>query len=125
MQAIPFEQRVRPSESRSLLRRSLRESLPAEIANRKGKTLNTDAAFKAVTREWPRLHKMLREAHMCAYGYINPEALLTALNRAREGPDPDSLSVIYLIALEEWLRGLEHRLSASKTGTRQEVQAKA
>jgi asparagine synthase (glutamine-hydrolysing) len=111
MQAIPFDQRVRPSETRSLLRRSLRDLLPAEIANRKGKTLNTEAAFRAVAREWPGLHRTLADARVCSYGYVNSEALLVALEQARQGRDPRSLSLVFLIPLEYWLRCLEHRNS--------------
>ena len=109
MQAIPYDQRVRPGETRSLLRRALRNLLPEEIAKRKRKTLNTAASFLAVSREWSRLSQMLLDARVCTYGYANSEAMLAALDRARAGRDPSSLSITFLISLEIWLRALERK----------------
>jgi asparagine synthase (glutamine-hydrolysing) len=109
MQAVPFDQRVRTNETRSILRRALRNVLPEGIANRKGKTLNTDAALRAVVREWPRLHKMLAEARVCAHGYVNREALLMALERGKSGSDASSLSIVFPIVLEHWLCAIERQ----------------
>ncbi|HKZ80592.1 MAG TPA: asparagine synthase-related protein [Pyrinomonadaceae bacterium] len=117
MQAIPFDQRVHPRQTRYLLRRALRDLLPPEIANRKGKTLNTEAALRAVAREWPRLHRTFTDASVCAYGYVNPEALLARLNQAKQGRDPNSLSIAFLIPLEYWLRSLELRNSIAANST--------
>jgi asparagine synthase (glutamine-hydrolysing) len=110
MQAIPHEQRVRPGETRSLLRRALRSVVPTAVLSRRGKTLNTQASFLAVARESSRLSELLSDALVCKYGYINPEPLLMALERASSGSDLSSLSITFIICLEIWLRGLEQTL---------------
>ena len=115
MQAIPFEQSVRPGQTRSLLRRALRNLLPAEIAQRKGKRVNTDAVLRAVGREWPRLRSMFTDACICKYGYIDCERLLAMLAVARQGSDQDSSAATFLIPLEYWLRAFESRRSIASS----------
>jgi asparagine synthase (glutamine-hydrolysing) len=113
MQAIPFEQSVRPGQTRSLLRRALRNLLPTEIAQRKGKRVNTDAVLRAVAREWPRLRSMFTDACICKYGYIDRESLLAMLAVARQGSDLASSAVTFLIPLEYWLLTFEGRRSVA------------
>src|SRR5262249_23070945 len=79
MQAIPFEQRVRPGQARSLLRRALAGLLPAGISSRKGKTLNTEAALLGLFREGPRLQEMFTNAHICRLGYVDHRRLQEAV----------------------------------------------
>jgi asparagine synthase (glutamine-hydrolysing) len=111
MQAIPFEQRVRPGETRSLMRRALRNALPEQILNRKSKANPGEALYRGVQREWPNLRRLLTNSHICARGYANSKELLAALDRARHGID---LTVMPAIHLEFWLRSLEHRRLVSK-----------
>ena len=115
MQAIPFEQSVRPGQTRSLLRRALRNLLPPEIAQRKGKRVNTDAVLRAVGREWPRLRSMFTDACICKYGYIDCERLLAMLAVARQGSDQASSAATFLIPLEYWLRAFESRRSIASS----------
>src|SRR5207237_8473075 len=79
MHAIPYEQLVRPHESKSLLRRALRDLLPPEIFNRKGKGRNADAFARAAQREKSRLQSMLSEGRACAGGYLNLPAMRAAI----------------------------------------------
>jgi len=109
LQAIPFEQRVRPGESRSLMRRALRDLLPEKILQRQGKKGPEEALFRAVAREWPRLQPIFKNARVCAAGYIDAAALHAALDRARHGCETLSFAVIQTISLEFWLRALERR----------------
>ncbi len=108
-QAIPFEQKVRPGETRSILRRALRELLPEEIANRKGKGLIADAHLRALAREWPRIKRLFADARLCRYGYVHPDGLRELIDRAREGKDREALHLAYLLPLEYWFRALEQR----------------
>jgi asparagine synthase (glutamine-hydrolysing) len=109
MQAIPFEQRVRPYQSRSLVRRSLSNLLPFETANRKGKRLTVNALSCGLVREWERFNTLLKNARLCEYGYINHAALMRILNQARSGMDVRSLVIVFLMPLEYWLRAFETR----------------
>jgi asparagine synthase (glutamine-hydrolysing) len=109
MHATPFDQRVRLGHTRSLLRRAMRDLLPAEIVNRNGKTLNIEAALCGVAREWPRLNRMFADPLVCANGYVDPDALRSKLILAKEGKDPAALSLAFLIPLEHWLQSLAQR----------------
>jgi asparagine synthase (glutamine-hydrolysing) len=112
LQAIPADQRIRPGETRSLMRRALQDLLPPKIMHRKTKRGPEEAFFRAVAREWPRLQPLFSDAQVCARGYMDRKALLTALERARHGCEQHSFALIKTIALEFWLRALSQRSSA-------------
>jgi len=125
LQAIPCEQRVRPGESRSLMRRTLRDLLPEKILKRQGKKGPGEALFRAVARQWPRLHPIFKDARVCANGYMDAAALQAALERARHGCETHSFAMIQTISLEFWLRYLERRsLPARNTAAVEEPSAR-
>jgi len=111
LQAIPFQQRVQPGETRVLMRRALRNLLPDKVLKRKGKKGPDEALFRALARQWPRLRPIFENARVCSNGYMNPQALLKALERARHGCEPYSFAIIQTLSLECWLRALERRNS--------------
>jgi len=120
LQAIPPTQWIRPGQTRSLLRRALRNYLPPEIANRKGKGTTAEATLRAVTREWPRLRELLRTARVCDLGYVNPEALKSLIEQPDFERSPEGLFVLRISYLELWLRDFERRvtpLNLKKGGT--------
>ena len=114
LQAIPPNQWIRPGETRSLMRRSLRQYLPPEIAKRKSKGTPSEATFRALAREWPRLHLLLRDTRVVARGYVDEGALKALTDHALIGFDPTFVSVIRLVHLELWLRALETYSKAKK-----------
>ena len=109
LQAIPPTQWIRPGESRSLLRRSMRTCLPTQIAARKGKGNPAEATLRAIGREWPRLRDLLRTALACDGGYVNPVALKTAMEKPDFVQSPAAMIVLRVAFLELWLRDLERR----------------
>lgn len=111
MAAIPFEQRVRPHEARSLLRRAMRDLLPADIVGRQTKARDTDAALRAISREYERLRAMYTDARMCAHGYVSRQGLLKVLELGGQGHYPSACMLWFLFPLESWLRALEARKS--------------
>jgi asparagine synthase (glutamine-hydrolysing) len=111
LQAIPFEQLLRPGETRSLHRRALRNLLPEKIAKRKGKRGPDEALYRALIREWPRLSKFFENACVCARGYAMPDSLREALERGRHGQERYSGLLMRTITLELWLRSLERQNS--------------
>jgi asparagine synthase (glutamine-hydrolysing) len=113
LQAIPVEQKVRPGESRSLMRRALRNVLPAKIVRRRGKQGPDEALNRALVREWPRLHAMFATARVCARGYMNSGELLASLERARHGAEQSTYALLKTIALEFWLRSFERRINVA------------
>jgi asparagine synthase (glutamine-hydrolysing) len=109
LQAIPFEQRVRPGESRSLMRRAINDLLPEKILKRQGKKGPEEALFRAVERQWPRLQPIFEESRVCRAGYEDASELKAVLGRVRHGCETHSFAVIQTISLEFWLRSLERR----------------
>jgi asparagine synthase (glutamine-hydrolysing) len=107
LQAVPVGQSVRPGESRSLLRRALRNVLPEKVAKRRGKQGPDEALNRALAREWPRLQAIFKDARVCAHGYMNSEELLASLDRARYGAEQNTYALLKTIALELWLRSFE------------------
>lgn len=106
MQAIPRDQRIRPGEKRSLQRRALKDLLPPEVLNRKGKGNPSEAVFRGLTREYARLHSLLSDSYVARYGYVNQQALISVLERSRQG-DKRISEIFRIISLEFWLRSLE------------------
>lgn len=105
--AIPFEQRSRPKEGKSILRRALRDLLPAELLYRKERRITIQpAAARAAARERVRIREMFKNARASAYGYLNSEAILAACDEAKKQPFP---FVISLMPFEYWLQSLEKR----------------
>jgi asparagine synthase (glutamine-hydrolysing) len=110
LQAIPFEQMVRPGETRSLMRRALKDVLPERVLKRKGKGDPTEAFFRAIVREAPRLKLLLKNApRVSEYGYVDSNIMLAALEKARHGFEANTVALAKTISLELWLRALEKR----------------
>jgi asparagine synthase (glutamine-hydrolysing) len=105
--AIPLEQKVRPGETRSIVRRSLRDVMPEAIRERKSKNGPAEALYRALVREWPWLSQLLVEPRVSAYGFVNKEAFATALRRARHGLATNTVQLLKTISLELWLRSFD------------------
>jgi len=112
--AIPIDQKVRPSETRSIVRRALQDLLPPEVAGRRDKGLFIHAYLRGLAREWQRLNELFTDARVCAYAYVKPEALRDLVNLAKQGDEQRSSFLMFLICLEYWLRALETRRSAAR-----------
>jgi asparagine synthase (glutamine-hydrolysing) len=123
MQAIPFSQKVRPGETRSLLRRSLRDVLPPQTLARKGKKSPTEALLRAINREASRLRSILTRPLVCSHGFASAGPLLDALERAKLGHDLAAIDVVNIVCLELWLRALEN--DRSTPGSNKEMLARA
>jgi asparagine synthase (glutamine-hydrolysing) len=106
---IPLEQKLRPGETRSVLRRALGDVLPPVIAQRKNKQGPDEALVRALAREWPVLHEMFSSSRAAALGVIEQETFLTALTRARHGVNINLPALLRIISIECWLRSLEQR----------------
>lgn len=111
--AIPIEQKLRPGETRSLMRRALRDVLPEQVLKRRGKQGPAEAFCRALAREWPRLQPLFADARVCERGYVSARELRAALERARHGTETQIFKLLMTISLELWLRSLECRSSAA------------
>ena len=114
LQAIPVEQRLRPGETRSLMRRSLKTLLPERIARRRSKGDPHESICRAAMREIPRLRELFKDARVGAYGFVEQTALSEALDSASHGLRINFIALLKTISLEFWLRTLERSNSATE-----------
>lgn len=69
-----------------------------------------EVVCRALNREWLALRPLFTtEAKIVQRGYVDLSQLLAALERARDGRERDVFSLIRIISLEIWLRGLNAR----------------
>ena len=115
LQSLPFEQRVRKGESRSLVRRALRNILPEKILKRRGKRGPDESILRAIDREWAKLEPIFSDAHIYSRGYVDRDAFQEALVRARHGCEKHTFSLIKTLSLEFWLRALAGQMSRAKS----------
>ena len=114
MQAIPAEQNVRLGQTRSLMRRALRNVLPEKIRARKSKGNPTEIILRAFAREGSTLVQLLQDAQVCRLGYSDGPALVAALERARQGCESHYPALLHTICLEFWLRALHRQGSIAR-----------
>lgn len=117
LQAIPFEQFLRPGENRSLMRRALRDLLPEKIARRKTKGDPSEGLARAMAREVSTMRALFTDARVCAYGFMDSAPLFAAIDRAKNGLEQYAGALLLTISLEFWLRALEQRPAAKDYAT--------
>jgi asparagine synthase (glutamine-hydrolysing) len=112
LQAIPFEQLLRPRENRSLMRRALRNVVPEKIVWRKTKGNPSEGLARAIAREYSALRSLCTNSRVCAYGFMDEAPLLAAIERAKNGLEVYGGALLMTVSLEFWLRALESRPAA-------------
>jgi asparagine synthase (glutamine-hydrolysing) len=105
--AVPISQFLRDGQTRSLMRRALRELLPRKIVNRVSKGLLDETLGRAVRREWPSTAGLLNW-QVCERGYATYVNLVASLNRAYLGIVDQIGPLVRLFSLERWLRSLAY-----------------
>jgi asparagine synthase (glutamine-hydrolysing) len=107
--AIPFDQLLRPGESRSLMRRSLSGILPPKILKRRGKGDPREIVAVEFGRQWPRYSRLFDDPLVARYGFVELGPVRQALDRARHGFVAEASQLVAIITLEVWLRIVEER----------------
>jgi asparagine synthase (glutamine-hydrolysing) len=101
---VPADQKLRPTESRSLHRRAMKGILPESVRLRKGKQGPEESLLKALAHDWPNLLTVFRNAEVSQCGYIDGDAFLNDLFRAKHGICYGLPSLVRVLSLELWLR---------------------
>ena len=109
--AIPREQLLRPGCRRSLLRRALRNIVPAAILDRRRKAFVSRGPTLALTSSlWDsRSVGWIAEE----LGMIDAKKFSDVVEHARRGAEVPLVTMVRTLLLEDWLQGvLEHRILA-------------
>lgn len=109
VQQIPFQQKIRPGQSRSILRRSLGGLLPPQTIGRRGKAMPSEATCRALGKQYQRLRTLFEDSRAAAHGYIDADKARRSLDRAVAGAEDRSALLVRVVILEIWLRAFEHR----------------
>jgi asparagine synthase (glutamine-hydrolysing) len=108
--AIPADQKQRPGQDRSIVRRGLHGIMPPSICARKDKRGPDEAVYRAVTREWWFVETLFRDPLCVAYGVADAGQLRDMLQRARHGQAiAGAVMLIKILALEMWLAATHGR----------------
>jgi len=106
--AIPFEQKLRPGQVRSLMRRALRSDLPEKVLNRPGKGEISEAMHQGLLRQSSRIDSLLADPLVCSLGYVDRERLRSAVSLAKHGVKLNVGALLKTISLEIWLQSFQH-----------------
>lgn len=107
--AVPREQILRPGKRRSLMRRALREIVPAEILNRRRKAFVSRMAAVPIISHSAMLAEMSRQMESGLLGIVDPLAFSEIPRRAGNGQVIPIVSFLRTIFTEVWLRALVSR----------------
>lgn len=105
--ATPVDQKVRPSETRSIVRRALKDVVPDAIRLRQSKSGPAEAFLRALNQQWSWVGTLLADPLICAHGLAKREPIIAAFHRARHGHIAGTAQLLRLLSLEIWLRSLE------------------
>jgi hypothetical protein len=106
LMATPWQQLLRPGETRSLLRRSMVGLLPDTVRRRKDKSGPGHSAYLAFQRQWHRFEPLTKDPLVCQLGYVDLPEFTKAMNQARLGHCLDLPCLLSVLALEQWLRAV-------------------
>lgn len=112
--AIDLEQLMRPGETKSVLRRALRGTLPEEVRLRRSKAGLDEALYRALVKNGAWLSTLLSDLQVSEYGFVNKEALSKTLKRVRHGKSVTTPQLLRTLCLEFWLRSLAGRHTSER-----------
>ncbi|HEU4770157.1 MAG TPA: asparagine synthase-related protein, partial [Pyrinomonadaceae bacterium] len=113
--AIPIDQKIRPTENRSLQRRALKHLLPETILKRQSKRWPTEALCRTLANNWREVEWLFQEPRVCEYGFVDATAFAAAAKRVRHGLQNVAGELSLILSIELWLRALESRRRSPAT----------
>jgi asparagine synthase (glutamine-hydrolysing) len=106
MFAIPREQLVRPTQRRSLMRRSLVGIVPDEILNRRTKAFVIRASMLAISNNWAHFADMTQNMLSSSLGIVDSDRISETLQKVRRGEVIPIVTLKRTLYLEGWLKDL-------------------
>ena len=104
MYAIPRQQLVRPGHRRSLMRRGLKDIVPAEILERKRKAYVVNGPLSALQAAGDQVKALLDDPRVVKYGYIDSLHLVESMECIISGSEvKEWVMLMKAVVLELWL----------------------
>lgn len=107
MYAVPRQQLVRPGQRRSLMRRALAGIVPQEILERRRKAYVARGPMVTISSKWGYYSRMTENMVTSAFGIVDRERFLKALDDARSGKEVPLVTLMRTLSIERWLKGLQ------------------
>jgi asparagine synthase (glutamine-hydrolysing) len=107
--STPADQWLRPGDRRSLLRRALKEIVPAEILSRRTKQIGARTPILVLDKHWDEIKSIYRNSLSSELGYVDDDVLIKTISNARAGKTVPMIRVLWTLSLEFWLRDLARR----------------
>jgi len=104
LSSIPGEQQLRPGFRRSLIRRALAASVPADIFNRRQKAVAVRGPMTGLTQYLCAATNLGGSFEVACHGYVNGELFWEALRRHAMVRSDNLVGIISVLGLEHWLR---------------------
>lgn len=101
---LPMELLLRPGTTKWVLRQAMRGILPEEVRVRGGKGGPDARIVWSLSREEPRLRRMLRDPLVAQLGWVESDGLVAAFERVKAGENAGRGALEAVLALETWLR---------------------
>jgi len=102
---VPPEQLLGPNRRRLMMRRAMKDIVPAEILERKRKAYVSRAPIVLIQRSEKRIQALFAESLAAEYGLIDPKPLLSTLSLVARGTDIRWWSALMAaVDIELWLR---------------------
>ena len=114
---VPITQKLRPDETRSLMRRALKGLLPQRVQERRNKGTTGEAFCRGLAQEWSNIKPLFDDSRLGQRRYVNVDALVQSLDRARHGIEFNISGLMQALALEVWLRSLEHNVAGRRSAS--------
>lgn len=105
--STPLNQKLRPREGRSVVRRALRDRVPSAVIQRRTKAGPAEAFQRAMIREQQWIDDLFKNPILEQLGVISADAFRSGLARARHGIVKQTALMHVVVALELWLRSLQ------------------
>ncbi len=107
---VPLTQLLQPGERRFLMRRALKEIVPAVILARKTKASAARCYSASLEKHWLQVERLFQSSFSSRLGYIDQAQLSASLLSMRHGHVPRHLlRQLKALSLELWLRDAEAR----------------
>jgi asparagine synthase (glutamine-hydrolysing) len=115
LMAIPFDQKLRAAETRSVQRRALQGIVPEEILRRKSKGGIAETLCRSLVRERSRVERLFQNSSLSNRGYVDIENLRSALTQAFHGSRSYLGLLVTTVSLEIWLQSVESHGASLRT----------